>query len=432
MFHPKKLIIYIILLLISNPALAQSGGKNSLTEAERLYGLSKVWSEAKYNFVFMDKVKVNWDSLYQATIPAVLQAQEIKSYYDVLRGFISHLQDGHTSVWYPSSFYKTEFVYAPLRTDIIQGKVFITKLLNDTLQQQGIQSGFEILKVNGVDVHEHARKNIQPYEGASTPQGLNFLMYNAYLLAGNANEPLQLTLRDKKGKISDYSISRRLSLKESNPIQFSVLPDNIGLLIINGFSAPDFNERFDQLYPELLRTKALIIDLRANRGGNGAQGVYMMKHFVTAPFPDPIISSLQYNPLLKVWGMGEMNFFTMASGTNKPLTDRTIYDKPIVVLISKETGSAAEDFTMPFDYVKRGVVIGQPSGGSTGQPMFSSLPGGGTLRICVRKDTYPNGKEFVGVGIQPDILVPENAEAYRNNEDLVLKKAQEVLRKKIH
>jgi C-terminal processing protease CtpA/Prc len=432
MFQPKILIVYLILLLISNNASAQSTDRSSLTEAERLYGLSKVWSEAKYNFVFMDKVKVNWDSLYQATIPAALQAQDVKSYYDVLRGFIAHLQDGHTSVWYPSSFYKTEFVYAPLRTDIIQGKVFITGLLNDSLQQQGIQPGFEVLKINGVNVHDYARKNIQPYEGASTPQGSNFLMYNAYLLAGNANEPLQLTLRDKKGKIADYTISRRLSVKDPEPVQFFVLPNNIGLLTINGFSAPDFNKKFDQLYPELLKTKALIIDLRANRGGNGAQGEYMMKHFVSAPFPDPVISSRQYNPLLKVWGMGDMSFFTMASGTNKPFTDRMIYDKPMAVLISKETGSAAEDFTMPFDYMKRGIIIGQPSAGSTGQPMISSLPGGGTLRICVRKDTYPNGKEFVGVGIQPDILIPENAEAYRNNEDVVLKKAQEILRQKMH
>lgn len=431
MFQSKFCHLFLILLLISVNASSQTGAKSSLTEAERIYGLSKVWSEAKYNFVFMDKVKVDWDSLYQATIPAALQAGDIKNYYDVLRKFIAHLQDGHTSVWYPSSYYKQEFAYAPLRTDIIQGKVFITGLLNDTLKQQGIEPGFEILKINGVDVHEHVKRNLMPYEGASTEQGLNFLVYNAYLLNGNINEPLKLSLRDLKGKVGEFTISRKLSIKQPEPVHFSVLPGNIGLLTINGFSSPDFDKRFDQLYPDLLITKALIIDLRANRGGNGDQGIYMMKHFVSTPFPDPVISSRQYNPLLKVWGMGAMSFYTMASGTNKPFTDRTIYDKPIAVLISKETGSAAEDFTMPFDYVKRGIVIGQPSGGSTGQPMFSSLPGGGTLRICVRKDTYPNGKEFVGVGIQPDILVPENAEAYRNGVDLVLKKAQEVLKQKV-
>lgn len=419
------------MFLLPGAMLAQPGAKDSLTETERMYGLSKVWSEAKYNFVYMDKVAIDWDSLYQATIPAALQAKDTRSYYDVLRQFISHLHDGHTSVWYPSSYYRNEFAYAPLRTDIIQGRVFVTRLLNDSLRQIGLQPGMEILKINGVEVHDYVRKNLLPYEGASTPQGLNFLVYNAYLLNGNINEPLILTLRDKRGKEADYIFSRKLSIKEPEAIQFSVLQNNIGLLTITGFSSPDFNKKFDQLYPDILKTKGLIIDLRSNRGGDGAQGIYMMKHFVSAPFPDPVISSRQYNPLLKVWGMGESGFYTLGSGTNKPFTEKAIFDKPIAVLISKETGSAAEDFTMPFDYIKRGIVIGQPSGGSTGQPMFSSLPGGGTLRICVRKDTYPNGKEFVGVGIQPDILVPENAEAFRNDEDLVLKKAQEVLKQKI-
>lgn len=427
---PYKMSIFILLITLSLDTFSQPN-ENRLSDAEKLYGLSKVWSEAKYNFVYFDKLKLDWDSLYQASIPRVLQAKDTRSYYDVLRQFIAHLMDGHTSVWYPSSYYKNEFAYAPLRTDIIQGKVFITRLLNDTLRMQGLQPGMEILKINGMDVHEHVRKNLLPYEGASTKQGLDFLVYNAYLLNGNVNEPLKLSLRDKKGKETEFEISRKLSFKEPEAVQFSILHNNIGLLIINGFSDPDFNKKFDQVYHDLLNTRALIIDLRSNRGGDGSQGIYMMKHFVSAAFPDPMISARQYNPLFKVWGMGENNFYTIGSGTNSPISSRKIYDKPIAVLIGKETGSAAEDFTMPFDYVKRGIVIGQPSGGSTGQPMLSSLPGGGTLRICVRKDTYPNGQEFVGVGIQPDVLVPENAEAFRKDEDQALNKAVEILMQKI-
>lgn len=348
MLQLKKLTLYIFLLLISGNVLSQSGSRDSLTAAERIYGLSKVWSEAKYNFVYMDKVALDWDSLYQATIPAALQTRNTKNYYDVLRQFISYLHDGHTSVWYPSSYYKNEFAYAPLRTDLIEGRVFITRLLNDSLRQHGLLPGMEILKVNGMDVHEYAKKNLLFYEGASTPQGLDFFVYNAYLLNGNINEPLKLTLRDKRGKEADYLISRKLSTEEPEAIQFSLLQNNIGLLTITSFSSPDFNKKFDQIYPDILKTKALIIDLRSNRGGDGAQGMYMMKHFVSVPFPDPMISSRQYNPLLKLWGMGEGGFYTLASGTNKPFTDRIIFDKPIAVLIGKETGSAAEDFTMPF------------------------------------------------------------------------------------
>ncbi len=427
---PRNILLYVAMIFISLNSSAQSGAATTLTDAQKLYGLSKVWSEAKYNFVYINKVKWNWDSLYQATIPSALETKDVRSYYDVLRKFIAHLQDGHTSVWYPSSFYQDQFAYTAIRTDLIDGRVFITRLLNDTLNSKGLEPGMEILKVGGIDVHQYVRENLLPYEGASTPQGLNFLVYNAYLLNGKVDEALKLTLRDRKGKVSDYEVSRKLTIKEPEAVSFKMLENNIGLLTITSFSSSNFNEKFDQIYPDIMKATGLIIDLRSNRGGDGSQGIYMMKHFVSAPFPDPMISALQHNPLLKVWGMGGTAYYTLASSPNQPFTDRKTYNGPIAVLISKETGSAAEDFAMPFDYVKRGTLIGQPTGGSTGQPMLSSLPGGGTLRICVRKDTYPNGKEFVGVGIEPDILVPEDAEAFCNQKDNVLNKAIEILKQK--
>ena len=68
-------------------------------------------------------------------------------------------------------------------------------------------------------------------------------------------------------------------------------------------------------------------------------------------------------------------------------------------------------------------VIGEASGGSTGQPLSFELPGGGSGRICTKRDTYPDGKEFVGVGIQPDIVVKPLLANIRKNKDTVLEAA---------
>lgn len=111
---PYKMSIFILLITLSLDTFSQPN-ENRLSDAEKLYGLSKVWSEAKYNFVYFDKLKLDWDSLYQASIPRVLQAKDTRSYYDVLRQFIAHLMDGHTSVWYPSSYYKNEFALCPFK-----------------------------------------------------------------------------------------------------------------------------------------------------------------------------------------------------------------------------------------------------------------------------------------------------------------------------
>jgi C-terminal processing protease CtpA/Prc len=53
----------------------------------------------------------------------------------------------------------------------------------------------------------------------------------------------------------------------------------------------------------------------------------------------------------------------------------------------------------------RGKIVGQPTGGSTGQPLIIGLPGGGSARICSKRDRYPDGTEFIGVGVQHDVEV---------------------------
>lgn len=422
----KRILLFFLAAVAACSTSVSAQTAPSLSAADRVYGLSHIWSEAKYNLVYFDKVKVDWDSLYRATIPQALEAKDTKSYYDVLRRFAAQLGDGHTGVWYPSSFYQHEYAYAPLTTDLVQGKVFITALLNDTLTTQGLQKGMEVLKINGMEVHQYAKQNLVPFESASTPQGLDAMVYKLYLLNGPKTEPLQLTVKDRKGKISEHSVSRQLKKTDLPVVQYTTTENNIGVLTINNFSSADFFKKFDTLYPQLLQTKAMIIDLRENTGGNGAQGEYLLKHFLKSSFPDPVISARQYNPLLKAWGQTTTAYYTISPGYNKPFTDRTIYEKPIVVLIGRTTGSAAEDFAVLFDHMKRGKLVGQPSSGSTGQPVFSALPGGGSFRVCVRKDTYPDGKEFVGIGVQPTI-VAENAEAFRKGEDLVMKKALELL-----
>ena len=109
--------------------------------------------------------------------------------------------------------------------------------------------------------------------------------------------------------------------------------------------------------------------------------------------------------------------------------DPAIRHKPVVVLTSPATFSAAEDFAVAFDVMDRGLFIGEPTGGSTGQPLFFRLPGGGSARVTSKRDSYPSGKEFVGVGIQPDKLVEPTIKDVRAGRDTVLRFAsQEILK----
>ena len=66
-----------------------------LDEDQRIAGLSRLWSEAKFNFANFDLVPdLDWDALYTRTLPQVRAATSTAAYYQALRGFVAQLHDG--------------------------------------------------------------------------------------------------------------------------------------------------------------------------------------------------------------------------------------------------------------------------------------------------------------------------------------------------
>lgn len=82
-----------------------------------------------------------------------------------------------------------------------------------------------------------------------------------------------------------------------------------------------------------------------------------------------------------------------------------IYDGPLEILISRNTMSAAEDFTAMFKSNKRGTLIGEPTYGSTGTPCMIPLRCGGRAQVVSVGYRLLDGTEFIGKGIVPDIEI---------------------------
>ena len=76
--------------------------KPDLSVEEKIAGLSKFWSEAKYNFINFHLVSnLDWDKTYLEFIPKVLAAKSTLEYYKVLQMLCAKLKDGHTYVYLP-------------------------------------------------------------------------------------------------------------------------------------------------------------------------------------------------------------------------------------------------------------------------------------------------------------------------------------------
>ena len=65
----------------------------TITDAQKIYELSKIWEEAAYNFAFWDKVNMNWDEEYKKALPRVLKTKDLYDYYRELKRFVALLKD---------------------------------------------------------------------------------------------------------------------------------------------------------------------------------------------------------------------------------------------------------------------------------------------------------------------------------------------------
>lgn len=404
--------------------------KENINEDEKVAGLSLLWSAAKYNFANFDLVpELNWDSLYVAYLPKVQKTTSTSEYYKVLMELCARLKDGHTNVYPPKEIMDDMFTRPPLRTALIEDKVIITDVWSPSLANQGLKPGLEITHINKIPVRQYAEKNVMPYQSSSTIQDLQVRTYNYMLLAGPKSEDMELTLVDGTGKTYNKRISRSgyndvTGIPQS--LEFRTLRGNVGYMALNSFSDDKVPAMFDSVYSSLEKTEALILDLRRNGGGADGIALYILGCFTDKKMKTSRWRSPQYVPSLRVWGRNK-DWYTEES-EDYAADGKRYYNKPVILLIGARTFSAAEDFTVVFDYMKRGTIMGEATGGSTGQPIMFKLPGGGLTRICTKRDTYPDGKEFVGTGIKPGITVHPTVSDLRQGRDTVLEAALERLK----
>lgn len=406
--------------------------KAELSEEEKVAGLSKFWSEAKYNFVNFDLIPdLNFDSLYLAYLPKVKASKSTMVYYKVMAQFGAHLRDGHTNVYPPEELYQDLYARPLLRSRLIEDQVLIVDVFDPAFKQQGIKVGQEVLTVNGLPVKAYAAKNVTPYQSSSTRQGQLVRAFEYALFSGSLNEDINLELKDASGRVSKHVIKRvkpeeRAAHIPSSPFEFKMLKGNIAYVALNAFETDSASKAFAKHYGEISKADAIIFDVRNNGGGNSSVGWNILSYLVDDATPIHKWYTRNYNPSYRA--RGSMQDVKGGNSSLQP-NKKFYYDKPVVVLAGAKTFSAAEDFAAAFKSLKRGKVIGKPTGGSSGQPLMISLPGNLSARICTKRDQLADGTDFVGKGVLPDIEVGQTVADFRKGIDTELQAAIKAIKK---
>lgn len=183
--------------------------------------------------------------------------------------------------------------------------------------------------------------------------------------------------------------------RNSGLIQMKILPGNVRYLETDGFvwAGPVTERAYDDAMRFLSGGDAVIIDMRKNGGGDPSAVRYLVSHFL-AP-----------NTKLMTFYMGSKGVSTTAA-MPKTIAPRMI-GKPLYVLTSGGTASAAEEFTGHVAGYKLGELIGENTAGAGFRNQFYPLPDGMLISISVgRAILASTGKGWEGVGFAPTTVVP--------------------------
>ena len=401
--------------------------REDLSAAEKVAGLSKLWSEVKYNFAFPEKlVDLGWDEMYLSEIPKVQATRSTREYYLELMQLCARLGDSHTNVNPPRQL--DIWARPPLRTALVENHVMILDVGSALLEAQGVRAGMEILEVDGSPATEYARRDVEPYQSASTPQDRQKRTFWFGFLQGPAAKPVRLKLRDPKGGEFVREVARQgyVDVNGTPPLASRTLGD-IAYVALNTFATDEVVKRWRETLPKISAARALILDLRTNSGGDSPFAYEVIRTLVDRPVPGSRQVMRRYIPMERAGG-ALMDWTEQAASAEMIQPRAGIhFAKPVAVLIGPGTFSAAENFLVAWKNSGRGKMIGEPSAGSTGRPLTFQLPGGGSARVCTVHDTFPDGTEWVGKGIDPDILVRPTVADIQAGRDPGLQRAIEVL-----
>ena len=415
----------------------------TLTADERLFGLAMVWSEAKRCYPMWHRLPdLDWGGEFQRRLPEVVPDQSDLEYYRRLQSFAALMKDSHVKVSLPRQLGEL-LSTPPVRLWYLDGRFVVVAFALRPGATSPISLGDEVLSLGGVPVSRYAEENIIPFVAAPSTRAVWHTSASG-LLRGPRGSEVAVRLRKPDGTEYVCHWDRTPATEGMRWVLYRPLfggarvehrlaAPGIGYIRIRDFGSKDVVKQFDDALEQLGGISGLIIDLRVNGGGNSGYSDRILRRVARQELPGMLEKRMLYSPALHSWGRG-------ANGVGVVWEDHTMpalapaeagvsFQGDLVVLTSIATGSAAEDFVGPLKTAGRATVIGQSTFGSTGNPLFFPLPGGGSFRVCTRYMLLPDGTEFIGPGIHPDIEAEVNRDDVVAGSDPVLERAIAQLRK---
>lgn len=388
--------------------------------------LKRVSQEVEKKFYDPELRGLEWKKLKARAEMMIEQANSVSQMHTVIYSLVNTLDDSHT-VFLPPR--RVEKVLYGFEAKAFGDEIRIYELdQNGAFAAAGLKVGDQILGINNYEATRSGFDDLMRYLRVLKPERVMEVTYSR----GRAPpQTLQVKAKVKPGKmIMDltwrsndiYDLIREAqSRKKKFEWNFHDLENHkgeIGYLGLPSFVATE--SRLRGLVKHIKNSRAVIVDLRGNRGGYLDTLKYFCGFFEAEPTTIALMVGRKKPEQLIV----------------KPR--RPSLNGPLFVLVDSQTASAAEMFARHFQRKERAVVIGDRTAGKVTVARLSDLKIGMRVviffgvSIGVAQLVFPDGEKLEGRGVTPDRFCIPSEEDLRAERDpcldLAVTLAHETLR----
>ena len=369
--------------------------------AERVHVLAKVYQSIPLYFAHWEGSfigKGQLDDAFRELTAVALATEERHRFALLMVAFLARFNNGHTGFRDPCLHERP-----PLGVLVrpIEGRWTVYASRVDT-----VLAGDVVRAIEGKPV-EAWYDDLQRYTtGSPQSRTVQFAEWLRCFLPGHYT----LLLEGEDGEERSLAIDRA-ALADAGELAGTEgrwLEPGLAYIRVPSFGRPEFEQQAIGYVHAFRDAARLILDVRGNPGGNTPGE--LTKSLMDRPYRwwaehSPLhVGLLAYQAQR---GQSGRLFDHSSLLWRFPATepDGTAYRGRVIILVDRATLSAAEDLVMPFKDNGRAVIVGETTGGSTGQPFMHTFDNGMAFAIGTKRAIMPDGTPFEGVGIAPDVPV---------------------------
>jgi C-terminal processing protease CtpA/Prc len=354
---------------------------------------------------------LDWDARYREYSEQIGSTRSMNAGFQVVSTFLEGLKDSHTYFLPPPRMTHIDMGY---RLSILGDDCFITRIRPKTDAESKLHVGDQVLLMNGFKVNRQDFHDMMYYFGVIAPQ-----KSTEFLLRSPSGEERKVVV-NAEIRVSPLNVNTWTDFSDMWQMQGDQYESDRARISEAGdamiWKVPEFDlnsEDVDKAIGKARKHETLILDLRGNPGG----GIESLKLVVGSLFDRDV-------KIADRVGRNAPKAMVAKRATHP-------FEGKLIVLVDKDSASAAELLARVVQLEHRGTVIGDKTAGAVMEtiihPERMDVSSGVTYGIAVTDANLlmSDGKSLEKTGVVPDEVVLPTGADLAAGRDPVLARAAE-------